>query len=71
MPRVTLMSVASGNKKANGKRKLRKLVAFVLGVKGRPGNAGMPTDMFRLVLDMPPWDLLRRRGAGICQQLEG
>ena len=41
--------------------------------KGGPGNAGMPTDMFRLVLDMlmPSWDPLRRRGAGSCQQLEG
>lgn len=52
---------------------MRKLVAFVLGIKGGPGNAGMPMDMFRLVLDMlmPSWGPLRGRDAGICQQVEG
>lgn len=49
------------------------MVAFVLGIKGGPGNAGMPMDMFRLVLDMlmPSWGPLRGRDAGICQQVEG
>ena len=73
LPRVTLLSAASGNKKANAKGKLCKLVAFVLGMNGGPGNAGMPWDIFGVVLDllMPTWDPLRRKGALTGPLLQG
>ena len=46
-------------------RRVAPWLAFVLGMKGGPGNAGVPRDIFLVVLDllMPTWDPLRRRGA--------
>jgi len=53
-------------------RKLRTLVAFLLGMEGGWKNAGMPRDVFRMVLDllMPTWDPLRRKNAGAAPPLQ-
>ena len=47
-------------------RKLRTLMASLLRVEDGWENAGMPRDVFRVVLDllMPSWDPLRRKNAG-------
>ena len=60
LPRVAL-SQMPGNQDEGG-RKLRRMVAFLLGMEGGPEGEGMPRDVFRVVLDllMPSWDPLRR-----------
>jgi hypothetical protein len=69
LPRVTLMPVTGGededDEEEEESRKLRTLMAFLLGVEGGWENAGMPRDVFRVVLDllMPTWDPLRRKDA--------
>ena len=48
-------------------RKLRTLVAFLLGVEGGSEGEGMPADVFPVMIGflMPSWDPLRRKsGAG-------
>ena len=67
MPHVVLMPVLGGlHEDDEESRKLCTLLAFVLGVEGGWENAGMPRNMFRVVLDllMPSWDPLRRKNAG-------
>jgi hypothetical protein len=71
LPRVTLMPVTGGQDEDDDEekeedRKLRSLIASLLGVEGGWENAGMPRDVFRVVLDllMPSWDPLRRKDAG-------
>ena len=77
MPRVTLMPVTGGededDEEEEESRKLRTLMAFLLGVEGGWENAGMPRDVFRVVLDllMPSWDPLRRRDTGAGLPLQG
>lgn len=41
--------------------KVRNLMTFVIGLGGGPRGAGMPPDVFRIVMDytMPSWDPLR------------
>jgi hypothetical protein len=69
LPRVTLMPVTGGEDEDDDEdeedRKLGTLIAFLLGVEGGWENAGMPRDVFRVVLDllMPTWDPLRRKDA--------
>ena len=67
MPRVALAPLTEENqnddeKEKESRRKLRTALAFLCGVE----RAGMPRDVFRVVLDlvMPAWDPLRRRGGG-------
>jgi len=67
LPHVVLMPVTGGQNEDDEKcSKLRTLTAFLPGVEGRWENAGMPRDVFRVVLDllMPSWDPLRRKNAG-------
>ena len=66
LPHVVLMPVLGGlHEDDEESRKLCTLLAFVLGVEGGWENAGMPRNMFRVVLDllMPSWDPLRRKNA--------
>jgi hypothetical protein len=67
LPQVELTPVPGGqNQQKLGKsRKLCNMLAFLIG-KGGSSGARMPRDVFRVVLDllMPPWDPLRRKGAG-------
>jgi len=62
LPRVTLVPVTAGNKRAKKRRKFRSMLGFILGMNGGPKGEGMPCDVFRGVLMdflMPVWDPLR------------
>jgi hypothetical protein len=48
---VVLMPVTGSNKLAKRPRKLRTLLAFVLGMEGGPEGEGMSRDVFRVVLN--------------------
>jgi hypothetical protein len=50
-PHVVLMPVTGSNKLAKRPRKLRTLLAFVLGMEGGPEGEGMSRDVFRVVLN--------------------
>ena len=47
-------------------RKLRTLLAFLIGMQGGPEGEGMPRDVFRVAMDllMPSWDAFRRGVVG-------
>ena len=70
LPRVMLQQIRVPNKavkkgrdaRGEERRKLRNLVAFLIGMEGGPKGEGMPRDIFPVVMDfiMPPWDPLRR-----------
>lgn len=71
LPQVSLTPVEE--EEEDESRELRTLLAFTLGMGGGPENAGMPRDVFRLVLDllMPTWDPLRRMDSGIESLIDG
>jgi len=69
LPQVTLMQLAGGQNEDEDEEEsspLRTVVAFVLGMEGGPKSAGMPRDVFWVVMDlfMPTWDPLRRKNTG-------
>lgn len=73
LPQVQLVPVAGRNTRmTEERRKLRTLMAFLLAMEGGWENAGMPRDVFRVVLDllMPTWDPLRRKNAGPAPPLQ-
>ena len=59
-------------KDAEEDRKLRNLMAFLLGMEGGPKGEGMPRDVFWVVQDllMPTWGPLRRKSAGAAPPLQ-
>lgn len=73
LPRVILVPVTGGNKRAKKRRIFRSMLGFIFGIKGGPKGQGMPRDAFRDVLMdlfMPVWDPLRR-GNGTGPPLPG
>ena len=68
LPQVALIPVTGGHNEdvdetgEEEDRKLRTLIAFLLGMEGGWKNAGMPRDVLWVVFDllMPSWDPLRR-----------
>jgi len=60
-PYVALMPARSNEIE----EKDRSMLAFLLGMGGGPDNTGMPRDVFRVVLDFPTWDPLRREKTGV------
>ena len=50
LPRVTLVPVTGGNKRAKKRHKFRSMLGFILGMRGGSKGQGMPQDVFRDVL---------------------
>lgn len=63
MPQIASAAITGANKGTKERRrKLRSMVACLIGMEGGPKGDGVPRKVFMLVLDflMPSWDPLRK-----------